>query len=498
MESARSGGWESCRSLVGEKDNLFSNKREFSPSHNFRRRRWFRRRKSSEDRFCCNVQACHQPVLDAISINQMQARQKRLGNFPTDTASRSSDAKTDGCTEDATLRIYVNVGGGTWSTPAVIPLNGSAHGVVRVCASRWPRLTSAIPRKYLFETTMEFALDDNQAQTNSMFCSPNLSPKLFEICYHVSDLDGDWGEFSRLMLFSPRFFVRNESTELTMEIKQTGTNDDTALRLAPGEASPFHWADFRLPELVSVRPSIGDGSNIFKWSGGFDICNLGMTAVRVRQHRISKRTDHILLAGYPFASLRSIRATVEIRRGTGGSGINISFQEEDPSGDGSLFRIENLSTFPVWLAQDGVLANPSASHEQQGVLKMPCNDSVVQSNTSVGRTEDQAGADGDLILPGDKMSFALDVPFRQGKYAGRQAATISELLRVRVALAPLSSRSGIETTKVIAFSEVGNCVRLNPSKLASFLDIDLRTFLGRVRVLCVVTTDGPTRVLKLW
>jgi hypothetical protein len=170
-------------------------------------------------------------------------------------------------------------------------------------------------------------------------------------------------------------------------------------------------------------------------------------------------------------------------------------QEEDPSGDGSLFRIENHSTFPVWLAQDGVLANPSTSLEPHGAVLVQYSD---KPPAPLGLTDDHSQVDGELILPGDKMCFALDVPFRQGKYAGRQAATISELLRVRVALAPLSSRPGIETTKMVEFSEVGNCVRMNPSKLTSILDGDLRSFLTRVRVLCVVTTDGPTRVLKLW
>jgi hypothetical protein len=162
----------------------------------------------------------------------------------------------------------------------------------------------------------------------------------------------------------------------------------------------------------------------------------------------------------------------EIRRGTGGTGINISFEEEENSGDGALFRIENCSTFPVWIAQDGVLANPSSD------------------------TGDLSSLEGTMVGPSTNSCFALDVPYRQGKYTGRKAATIAELLRVRLGLSPLNTRAGIETTKVLCLSSIGTRVRLNPTKL-QFLEAPLRSDLDRVRILGVVTTDGPTTVLNL-
>lgn len=73
---------------------------------------------------------------------------------------------------------------------------------------------------------------------------------------------------------------------------------------------------------------------------------------------------------------------------------------------------------------------------------------------------------------------------------------MDELLRLRLGLGPLTSRTGIETTKVLSLAKTGERVRLNPSKLM-FLDPATRTQLDRVRVLGVVENDGPTTVLTL-
>jgi hypothetical protein len=167
-----------------------------------------------------------------------------------------------------------------------------------------------------------------------------------------------------------------------------------------------------------------------------------------------------------------MKMEAEIRPKTGKVGINLSFREEDEFGDGALFRIENVSTFPIWVAQDGILANPSRD------------------------LKDSGETEGDILLPSDRMAFALDVPFRQGKYAGRKAATMTELFRLRFSLAPSSSRTGVETTKVVAF-RAGERIRLNPSKLA-ILEPKARQSLQRVRVIGVVYNDGPTRVLRFW
>lgn len=327
-----------------------------------------------------------------------------------------------------------------------------------------------------------------------------LSPALYELCYKVADLGEDWGELSRLFLLTPRFMMRNDSRLVTIEVKQSGAPDESAIVMKPGDVFPFFWADFRLPELVSLRPIVNDhvGKRKYRWSGGFDICTLGMTAIRLRRSMlssVSRKSGTI--------NLKSIRTLVEIRTGTGGTGINVSFKEEDPDGDGSLFRIENLSPFHIWIAQDGVLANPSAAlEERRSRMNHGQAAGNINSDSSTRHDrrffEDNSRTDGDLIEPGGRTAFALDVPFRQGKYAGRKAATMTELTRVRVGLAPLSSRDGVESTKVVSLSVVGDSVKLSPAKLSSIGGFDIRTHLVDLRVLGIVTTDGPTRVLRFW
>jgi hypothetical protein len=269
-----------------------------------------------------------------------------------------------------------------------------------------------------------------------------------------------------MMDVSPRFVIRNDSKRVTMKLKQTGSQDSSALTLLPGEAEPFYWSDFRLPKLVSVLPAAeSDGSLInqmsaCKWSGGFDLCNLGMLPVRIRCESNENKNSVI----------SSVRVLVEVRNKTGGFGINISVREEDPEGEGALFRIENDSPFSIWLAQDGILSSGS----------------VLES----------ARMDGDILRPLSKTVYALDVPFRQGKYAHRKEATLDELLQVRIALAPLCSRAGMENMKVLRLSTVGESIRLNPSKLPLPLTDAGKSVLLPIRVLGVVTTDGPTRVLR--
>jgi hypothetical protein len=73
---------------------------------------------------------------------------------------------------------------------------------------------------------------------------------------------------------------------------------------------------------------------------------------------------------------------------------------------------------------------------------------------------------------------------------------LSELMHVRVALAPLSSRVGIESVKVIGLANMGETIRLNLTKLPMILTSEGQDVIQRIRVLGVVATDGPTRVLK--
>jgi hypothetical protein len=76
----------------------------------------------------------------------------------------------------------------------------------------------------------------------------------------------------------------------------------------------------------------------------------------------------------------------ESRPRSGGTGITLSFEEEDVKGDVALFRIENLSSFLTWLNQDGILSNPS-------------------------RDRDEAEREGDSLRPSERSVFGLDVPF---------------------------------------------------------------------------------------
>jgi len=221
---------------------------------------------------------------------------------------------------------------------------------------------------------------------------------------------------------------------------------------------PFYWYDGLLPELVCARPA--QSRNRFKWSGGFDVCTLGMLPIRIR--RIDGSIDQ--------SNLRSMRVNVELQPSTGGSGTIISLRDEHPQGEGSLFRIENHTPFPIFVAQDGVLANP------------------FQNDTSTSQC--------DVVQPHEYTSYALDVPWRQGKYTGRSSASTAELLLLRCALAPLSTREGVESTKVVCFEKVGHYIRLSPSKLSLLIGSAVATELLGVRVLGIVGEDGPTRTLR--
>ena len=392
----------------------------------YRRRRWVRRRSGESP-------GCIIAGINAFYHSQSEHFQGKIEKEKREKA----------------FSIAVQMEGGRWTQTSAIPPLGTVFGALRVTSTRWPRLGRA-----------------GHAPSMRDF-------SVFELCYSVSALDGEWGEFTRLMLVTSRFLVRNDSRRMYFEVKQSGADDSTAVKVAPGETSPFHWSDFRLPELICIRPVLLNGRvPAYRWSGGFDPLSIGATPLRLRR----AASSGILRAESTNAvwHVRSVKVESEIRTRTGRTGINLSLQEEDRFGSGSLFRVENHAHFPIWISQDGLLAN------------FPSGDGRGSTDT-----------EGDIILHNESLPFALDVPFRQGKYAGRKAATIAELLRARVALAPLSSRAGIETTKVISMTIIGERVRLNPSKLTVFTS-ETRSLLSRVRVLGLLLNDGPTRVLRFW
>jgi SHR-binding domain of vacuolar-sorting associated protein 13 len=360
--------------------------------------------------------------------------------FPKDSRLISRDKKA----ENSGIQLAVQVNGGRWSLISAIPPQGSANGVIRATRARWSNVAGEI------------------SPADSSVC---------ELCYVVSPLDGDWGLLTRSLLLTSRFLVRNDSATISFEVKQTGSSDFSSVILQPGQTEPFHWSNYRLPELISVRPSVRyQGRCIYKWSGGFDPLIIGHLPLRIR--KVSGLGEKGQIRGQvPIDEppIYAVKSEIEIRPRTGGTGLNLSFREEDVSGEGALYRIENLSPCPIWFCQDDVVANPSRNASD----------------------EDQS----DVARPSGSAVFALDIPFKQGKYSHRKAASLSNLLRVRLALAPFSTRAGIETTKVVSMT-VGETVRLNPSKLM-MLSPEIRNKLQDVRVIGVVLNDGPTRVLRL-
>ncbi|KAL7566351.1 hypothetical protein ACA910_013669 [Epithemia clementina (nom. ined.)] len=407
-----SDGWETAPHIFS-----FSRKREFHASHPYRRRRWYRRRRSPKAFVNAFFQRPNVPGLEHESKEKKEKKDRKR----------------------KTLQLGIQVNGGEWSLMSQIPAAGVLYGVIRASSSRW------------------------RSATNCPYGT-------YELCYNVSPLDGEWGDFSRLMTISSRFVVRNDSKNLSFEVKQAGADDATATVIHIGGTIPFHWVNHLRPELICVRPCVGeDGTPRYRWSGGFDPLTIGVIPLRVRTSAGNSGKESP--SSYD-SMIRSVKVESKIRPGTGRTGINISLAEEDERADGCLFRIDNRSLFPVWIAQDGILANPSTRDTFHDV------------------------AAGDCLPPNQAVSFALDVPYRQGKYKHRKAATLEELLRVRISLAPLHSRSGIESTKVVTLSRIGSVVRLNPSKL-SVLEQNHRYGLQQIRVIGAVTNDGPTRVLRL-
>jgi SHR-binding domain of vacuolar-sorting associated protein 13 len=407
-------GWESSPTSSG-----FASNRVFNASHCFRRRRWTRTRRGLQN----------DALLDGVAAYYHPIQQSPL-------------IRDEGNIDKNCTKMALQIDGSRWSLTPELPEEGTIFGAMRVLKTTWNTVDG----------------------TEKINCIPASS--IFELCYSLQPLEGEWGLYSRTFIVSSRFMLRNNSTVVDYEIKQIGCPDSTAISLTTGGTCSFHWYDTRMPELISIRPVAAcDQQNIYKWSGGFDPLTIGSVPVRVRQRKHSRLTD---ATQYQYR-IRSIKLETEIRTRTGGTGITISFMEEDEKGVVALFRIENQTTLPLWFGQDGILANPSME------------------------TYD-AERDGDILPALSRSVFALDVPYRQGKYSHRKDATMSELLRVRVALAPLSSREGIETMKVVALTTLNEQVRLNPSRL-QVLPFDLRSKLEHVRLLGTVANDGPTRVL---
>ena len=152
------------------------------------------------------------------------------------------------------------------------------------------------------------------------FSKTCLSPNVYDLCYHISVLEGTWGEFSRTLTLTPRFLIRNDSSTFEFGIKQTGSADNTMLRVGKGQVIPFYWTDHYLPELICVKPF--QEEDCYRWSGGFDIFNLGMVTLRIRSK--NNMSDANLQSNLKLSKrFRTVRAHVEIRKGTGGKYLTI-------------------------------------------------------------------------------------------------------------------------------------------------------------------------------
>lgn len=373
-------GWESCANIAGSRSYSFnSGRRSFNKIHYFQRRRWVRSVKS----FRADGIAFHHPVdVDRDTRVKQEAARNAVGsqldnqkadNTPNllDVFNQKDKGLLDVLTKvanDGSLLLYVKLHDGKWSSPAVIPASGRCNGVIQCSRSRWPAVTESINSQTLNAgwSTTNGSLDDKK------LCMAPLESEVYELIYNATLLDGPWGELTRLITFLPRFIIRNESS-FDLNIKQSGSPDASCLLVKAGNSLPFYWHNGGLPELVAIRPS---QTKNYHWSNGFDLCTLGMLPVRIRRSELRDGRSHL-----------SMRVNVELTSGTGGSGTTVSIGEEDSSGEGSLFRIENHSPFEVYVGQDGVLANPS-SHLQDNE-----RDSF------------------DSIRPGECLPYSLDVPW---------------------------------------------------------------------------------------
>lgn len=458
---ASQGGWESC--VVPHK---FSPNRIFNPLHRYRRRRWFRRKvraQSSANKFNCPsrvnaISSFHQPY---CAMNKV-SKAKFQGSRKTDPTVKNTQSVSAMQNEEDETKLFLKVGDSSWSSPAVIPSSGASHGIIRIPASRWPSLLKSTDIK-----------DNNGAIITGNGLSVgvkgpskiklergSLSSSCFDLSYRITAIEGLWGDYSRLLVIYPRFYVRNDSQSWHMEVKQSGTPDQSSLQLKPGYSKAFYWTDINSPELMCVRLSYQSESTnkscLHGWSGGLDISALGMVPLRIEKQMKNSISNQ--------SSLFSVvRVSIELRSGTGGTGILVSLKDELDNGEDALYRIENLSPFPIWILQD--------------------------------RTNAINGGNGDLILPNKKVAYGLNQPYRTEKLGSNKSIPLENLLRLKVGLAPLLSRDGIESTKVIGLACIGDNLRLKPAKLRDVFDEDTIADLMSLNVQCVVSSDGPTRVL---
>jgi hypothetical protein len=321
------------------------------------------------------ISSFHQPYRPlSKGLNTFQDSKKNERNM------RQSQPSSMMENEEELTQIFFKFGDGRWSSPAIVPKTGSSHGIIRLPSARWPSLTRSLNDDENHGASMtgnglSVGVKGPSKIKMDKGCS---SSGCLDLSYRITAIEGLWGEFSRLLVIYPRFYVRNDSQHWFIEVKQTGTPDKSALQLKPGCSKPFYWTDLNIPELMCVRLLHKTGATRESckhgWSGGFDISALGMIPLRIQTH---STPDKVMF------TFSVVRVLVELRSGTGGTGLIVSLKDELESGEDALYRVENLSPFPVWISQDGTIGVNSGN--------------------------------GDMIPPNKKVAYGLYQPYRNEK-----------------------------------------------------------------------------------
>jgi hypothetical protein len=206
---------------------------------------------------------------------------------------------------------------------------------------------------------------------------------------------------------------------------------------------------------------------MYRWSGGIDPLIIGTVPVKSFVVR-DTAPSNVETRQVP---IKSIYVEIDIRPGSGGTGINISLKEESNEGKGSLFRIENYSPMPIWIAQD---AKASGRH-----------DAPVDH--------------GDFVDSMTQTAFGLPYPsLFQKRGQGQATSALSSRLVVRVGLCPLTSQPGFDSSETIFLDATKDdqSISLFPSVLGFFRPDSLGT-LQQAVIAGSLENDGPTRVLTL-
>lgn len=221
------------------------------------------------------------------------------------------------------------------------------------------------------------------------------------------------------------------------------------------EVAPFHWRTNASDYRFCIRP-VSEMID-YKWSRGIDPLTIGNVPVKTTRRPLSREcTDEV----------RSINVEVDIRPGTGGTGINISIKEENSEGNGSLFRIENKTPMPIWIGQDNSANIFDAA---------------------------------DCVPPSSQIAFGLTHPSQFQHRSRRDESSMQAgRLVVRVSLCPLTSPIGLSLAEKIVIDAAKDDEKIIlPPSVIPFLPVATRNLLDHSVIVGTLSNDGPTRVFCL-